>query len=506
MNERLIDRIGRGTRRVALLQIASQVVSVATLTILFRRLGAEPFGLIGMLLPLLQLARMLGAFGIHVAVVQDGDTSAAVRSAAFWLNQATGLSAGVGFAAGGVVWSWITGVPQLVPIALVLSITMPLGALSNVHAAMWEKELRVAPLAAVRLAAQIAGAGAAVILACRGAGVWALVAQQLVDWITLAALLWCYTGWRPTWVGLAATRRFASFGGWFTGANILFYFGQNVDKLVLAWWIGRTSAGRTVLGFYTQSFNLVNRPVLGVTAPLYGILLPALVRVRRQLPMASRLVGKFFRWASWVLVPSAFGLVLVADDLMEVLGGPAWRPAGRLLAVMAPLVAVLGISNLCGGVLAAFGRARSLFLAALLQAGATSLVAAGTALAGHLAFFDEAGSAYAMACAMSLLQVLQVAPLYWILSLRTVRLGAKTILLPLGWNVAAAALMAVVVAVVQRQGVPHATPLVRLVVASATGAVAYGLLMLPHIGPAVRAAWRGERPTIPAADHADSDD
>ena len=494
------DRVRTGTRQVAVLQVASQIVSIVSLAFLFRRLGPEPFGLIGMLLPFLQLARMTSAFGIHVAVVQDAELNHVTRSAAFWLNQLTGAAAAVALIACGGVLSLVTGVAAVVPVSMVLSLTMVIGALGNVHQGLWDRELRVAELARIRLAAQIGGSLGAVVLALGGAGVWALVGQQLLEWTCLSGLLWWKTPWRPVWVGWESMRKLAAFGGWFTGANIGFYFGQNVDKLLLAGLLGGTTTGRVVLGLYSQSYNLVTRPVLVVTAPLYSMLLPALARARRVPGTASRLVGSFFRLAGRVLFPGACGMMLVADDLMLVLGGRQWEDAGRLLALMAPLIAVQGISNLCGSVLSAYGRARALFAASVAQvvvlgAGALSVFA-------FSAWSDHGASVAAcrMALAMTLLQVVLIAPVYWLATCRLARLDRGSVfpsLLPVLFDAAA---MSAAVWLARVTLFVHAGPAARLVGSAVLGVA---VILLLNWG-AVRTACRELRRS--RSDGGESDD
>ena len=72
-------------------QAASQLVSLVVLAALYRRLGPDPYGLLGMVLPVLLLGRILIASGLDVAAIQQADLSHRQASALFWLNQGLGL-------------------------------------------------------------------------------------------------------------------------------------------------------------------------------------------------------------------------------------------------------------------------------------------------------------------------------------------------------------------------------------------------------------------------------
>ena len=61
---------GQETRKVLLVQVFRQVVTVVGAMILFRLLDAGPFGLWGMVFPLMMLPRMAATLGVSVAAVQ----------------------------------------------------------------------------------------------------------------------------------------------------------------------------------------------------------------------------------------------------------------------------------------------------------------------------------------------------------------------------------------------------------------------------------------------------
>ena len=193
-------------------------------------------------------------------------------------------------------------------------------------------------------------------------------------------------------------------------------------------------------------------------------------------------------------------MTLVADDLMLVLGGRQWEDAGRLLALMAPLIAVQGISNLCGSVLSAYGRARALFAASVAQvvvlgAGALSVFA-------FSAWSDHGASVAAcrMALAMTLLQVVLIAPVYWLATCRLARLDRGSVfpsLLPVLFDAAA---MSAAVWLARVTLFVHAGPAARLVGSAVLGVA---VILLLNWG-AVRTACRELRRS--RSDGGESDD
>ena len=360
-------QVRRGMRAVVAAQLASQLVSFAVLAVLFRQLGPEPFGLLGMVMPLLLLSRLLGGLSLQVASVQRPELSDEESSWLFWTQVALGAVVAIGFALSGHLLAWAFSTPGLIALCYALSGTLLVNALAAQHLALLERQMAVGQVAKYRLMALLAGGIAAVWAAWQQAGVWALVAQQYVELSGLVVLAWWGHPFRPRWPKrISSSRALFLFGSGYSLSGLLFFLAWNLDKVVLAAMLGSAPGGRVVLGIYTQVFNLMMRPVYLVTTPVTSVMLPALSRASRQAGEFSELATSFYRLVGVLLFPCGVGLALVADDVMRILGGlPAWRPAGTILSLLAPAILALGWINIAGSVLAAAARTRHLCWCAL---------------------------------------------------------------------------------------------------------------------------------------------
>ena len=278
------------------------------------------------------------------------------RNTLFWGNQWLSLAAAVITASLGPALAWLYQTPELTGLCVALSATLVLIGISNQHQALLERELRLGRLAICRLSAQFIGGIAAIAYAWRGGGVWALVFQQYVELVILAGAVWIAEPWRPGKPRFdSKARGLFRFGGYYSGSSLFFFIAQNTDKVLLATWLGGTTAGQAALGLYSQAFNLMMKPVYLVTTPVSGVLLPALSKARSDAGQFIDLVVRFFRITAIALFPCAVGITLVAEPLLTVVGGEQWQFCGRLLAILAPTILVQGFVNLCGSVLAAKG-------------------------------------------------------------------------------------------------------------------------------------------------------
>ena len=231
-----------------------------------------------------------------------------------------------------------------------------------------------------RLLAQVCGGFAGIYSARRGAGLWALVAQQYGELIVLALWVWMLEPWRPGSPARGrSVRDLVAFSGFYSASQLVYYVAQNLDKLLLPLVFGRTADA--AIGLYSQAFSLMTRPVSVLTSPVTGLMVAGLSQAQGDREAHTALVARFFRLVAVALFPCAAGLAAVAPEVMLVLGGYPWQTAGWMLAILAPAMAAQGLANLGMHVLSSAGRSGRLLVATVALA---ALLALGGWLGIHL--------------------------------------------------------------------------------------------------------------------------
>lgn len=337
-----------------------------TLAILARIVPAEAFGVMGVALPLAVLPRMAATLGFGAAAIQDAHGEPDLISALFWRVVAWSLVAAVVTALAGSLFARLYSLPELSLVVPVLAVATILNALGVVPLALLERRLKLQLASLVRLAAQTTAAVVAVTAALQGYGVWSLVMQHVVELAILAPAAWIGSRWWPR-LRFTLSHETRSFGGYFSLSILLFYLAQNIDKLLLAAWLGSSTTGQALLGMYSQAYNLALRPVYFVTTPLSTVMLPTLSRLQHDAVATDRYIQRFYALTALMLLPAGVGLWIVSHDVMHVLA-PKWMPmAGVFLAVLSPVILAQGFINIAGSVLAAARRTDVLCFAALVQ-------------------------------------------------------------------------------------------------------------------------------------------
>ncbi len=359
-----LDALRRAGRTVIAAQAASQIVALAVLVVLYRQLGVSPYGLIGMVMPLVALARILIASGLDVVTIQQAELSDDQVSALFWVNQALGIAAAAAMALGAPLVAGFFEIPELTWVTVAMAGTLVVFVVGTQHQALLQRRLRLGTLAILRLAALSLGGLVAVVVGVVGGGVWTLVVQQYVELAALAGLAWRAEPWRPRWI-LRGTggRRLVGFGGHYMTSSLASYVVANADKIL----VGRV-LGKVPLALYSQAFGLAMKPVHVLNTPLAGVMLPALSRAAGSPRQYADLVLGFFRFILLLMLPAGLGLAIVAPETMRVLGGPDWAPAGPILAILALAMPLQSCHGALSWVFASTGQARRLSLASVLGA------------------------------------------------------------------------------------------------------------------------------------------
>lgn len=144
---------------------------------------------------------------------------------------------------------------------------------------------------------------------------------------------------------------------------------SRLDITMLGW-----LADPAQVGFYVNAHKTVSL-ALAVTASVTAVFLPRLSRAyRRQQSEFSMHLSAGLELQLLLSAPGCVGLMLVAEEMTEVLFGPAFAPAAETVRILALLIPIKGIGDLlCYQALVSAGKERY-FPCARLAAGVGNLM------------------------------------------------------------------------------------------------------------------------------------
>jgi O-antigen/teichoic acid export membrane protein len=335
---------------VNVLRLFAQLLAVP---ILSRLLSPADYGLVGMAMPFMLFAMVIADSGIGMSLVRcpAGDWKA--WSTCFWLSALLGVVAAGGMAGVALVAAHVLGEPRLGPIVIALAFGVVAQALVSIPGASLQQSERFRTIAATELAAVGTGIAAAVVIAMRDGGAWALVGQQLAFYAARLGLVFAFSRFRPRFLfDWNSAKEHVIFGRDVLGANLLGFFTRSTDNLV----IGKV-LGAVPVGLYAMAFQFVRLPMMVITGPLQYVLYPHLAKIKKNRAAMRETFLLLTRTLAVLIFPTVGMVAAAHGPVFDLLLSAKWHASGELLFLaVAPVGALQAVTALGGTFLMAAGR------------------------------------------------------------------------------------------------------------------------------------------------------
>lgn len=395
-------------------------ISLVFTILLAAILGPEAFGIVAMALVYMAFADLLQDQGVTTAIVQRHQLDAEHLDSAFWINLIWGLVlAGLSIALAGW-WASLNNVPELESVIDVLSITLVIYSFVIVQQAHLQRELKFEKLALRANVAALLGGIIGLVLALNGAGVWALVAQQLTWACVSVVLLWAVSDWRPRFrFSKRHAKDIFGFSMSVFVANLGGFFSRRGDVLLMGLFFGPT-----VVGIYRLADRFVDALLELTLRPIGLVSLPHFSRLQKDREALRETVASCMHIVMLTALPALLVLAACSDYVLAVVG-PEWEPGADALKLLCIVGIVKGLVYFTGPLLFAVARplSRALMLWSIAAVNLTAIVAVGIALEAA----SEKEQLLGMSAARALVSLLVVVPLNLVIIKRLAGLPARTL-------------------------------------------------------------------------------
>ncbi|WP_239026016.1 lipopolysaccharide biosynthesis protein [Sphingomonas paeninsulae] len=438
-------------------QIFAQLFTWSATFIVIRLLAPADYGVFAMTSSVLFLLSMLSGGSFASALVRspslDQHHVRQVLGLLILLNGALGI---VQFMVAPTVAAYYRQpiIADLLRVQTLIYLANPVLALS---VALLSRKMDFKAQALANFASAFAGAGTALTGALAGWGVWTLVFAPI-------AMIWTRT------IGMAIAARVdltPSFT--FRGAGATMGFGIAMITSQLFWFIQTQSdifiGGRFLsasdLGLYTTALFLAQLLTSKFVPPMNEIAYSAYARLQDDRPAVADAFVRSTAMIMFVSLPFYAGMALTAKPLVLTVLGPHWAGVAPLITHLAWIMPFVTLQILFAPVTNALGKPRMAVYSSM--AGAIIMTACFAIGVQH----GTIGLTKAWMVGFPILTIATGA-----MSLPVIGLGANTLLRGLAGPVTAAALMAVVVAMVDN-ALPTLSTLPHLIILVTTGAIAF---------------------------------
>lgn len=341
---------------------ATQAFSWASVLILARILSPSDFGTVDMAGFYLGLTNIIAEFGVGTAVLQmrelSRETLGEIKTVSLIFSAA---AFALSLALAPLVASFFrTG--ELRVLLAVGSLMLFFSAIQAVPLGLLQREMDYRRLSISEVVMAAVQCVATVGCAFAGFGYWALLVGLLAGKGTYAAIT---SYWKPIpyaiprWSRVVAPFRF---GFEVATSRLAWAAYSQCDALI----VGRT-LGSSALGPYRLAINFASIPaekigalIMRVTGPLFARIQDDKVLVRRYFLTINEIL-------TLIVFPLAFGMAIVAPDLVQVVLGPKWIAAVGPMQCLALYMALRDTNALFGQILTSQRQTRFLMSMSILN-------------------------------------------------------------------------------------------------------------------------------------------
>ena len=276
-----------------LTMLVQMVVSI----IVARRLMPEDFGVMAILTFFTSVALTIVDSGFSQTLIRKREPSDSDYRSVFLFNVVVALLLYF------VLWALAAPIARfyghsvIKDVAPVLFLLLPINSLCVVQTVMFTREFRFKLLSNIVFFASLVSGVVAVAMAVAGCGIWALVAQRLLQMGIKAVAFWLIRRWRVSGgVSLSALREMAPFSLRLLASDLIASIYNNVAQL----FVGKIYSTAS-LGYYSQAQKLKDLAVISTVQSVQGVTYPALSKLSADEEKFSAGYERIVRLLSFVL-------------------------------------------------------------------------------------------------------------------------------------------------------------------------------------------------------------
>ena len=297
--------------------------------ILARLLSPEHYGVLAIMIIFTTLANVFIQNGFNTALIQNKDVDQEDYSSVLWVS--LGIAAVfycIIFAFSPIIARFYD-MPELVKPLRVLALMLFPGALNSVQLAKVSREMDFKKVFYSNIGAIVISGVVGIAVALLGGGLWALVAQTMLN-VFIATVVMSFTsGLRiKLVVNIKRVRILFSYGWKLLCSSLIDTLYQDLQGLV----IGKKYDSAT-LGFFNRGKQFPQYIMFSINGAVQSVMLPAMSEKQEKCAEVKELMRRSMMLSAYIVFPMMAGLAAVAPILVKLLLTDAWLPCVPYLQI-----------------------------------------------------------------------------------------------------------------------------------------------------------------------------
>jgi teichuronic acid exporter len=309
--------------------------------ILARILSPEDYGLISLITIFIVVSNVFIQSGFNTALIQRKDVNEDDFSSVLYISLVLAIILYITLFFLSPFISDFYQIEELKHVLRVLSIILFFGAFNSIQNAIIARTMQFKKLFIVSVFSILISGIVGITLAYLGFGVWALVAQQIVNQVSTTIILWFTLKWRPK-----LTFSLSKVGNLFSyGWKILVSYLMNTLYLNLISLIVGKIYTSQMLAFYNRGEQFPQLIVNNINGSIQSVMLPTLSAEQENKKRVKELVRRSLITSSFLIFPLMIGLAVVAEPLVKILLTDKWLPCVPFMQIFCLIYALWPIQT-----------------------------------------------------------------------------------------------------------------------------------------------------------------
>lgn len=220
--------------------------------------------------------------------------------------------------------------PAIVKPLRFYAVTLLFGAFNSIQVARMQREMRFREIMFCNLGATVLAGTLGVVMAWRGAGIWALVGYHFAYIVFGTVFTFLVLRWLPRGgFSRESARRLGGFGLRMVAASAVENLYLSLRPLI----IGKIFSAAE-LGYYDRGRNFSYTISINLDAAIRQVMFPVLSRAQDDREQFIAIMRRMSKLGSFVIFPVMVGLAAVAEPLVRLLFTEKWIATAPILMIL----------------------------------------------------------------------------------------------------------------------------------------------------------------------------
>lgn len=310
-------------------RITAQLVSLLVSIILARLLSPDDYGAVALVMVFITIANVFVSNGFGNALIQKKDADNLDFSSVLYINIAVSILIYALLFVSAPFIAEFYGMPVLSPVLRALGIRIPVAAVNSIQHAYVSRNMLFKRFFWSTLFGTVLSGIVGIIMAYKGLGIWALVAQYLTNTCTDTVVLWFTVKWRPILACSFERAKPLIKYGWKLLVSGLLDTGYTQLRSLL---IGKIYTSEN-LAFYNQGEKYPQVLSVNINSSIGSVLFPAMSQFQNDKNRIKEITRRSIQVCSYVIWPMMVGFAVTAEPLIRFLLTEKWLPCVPFLRI-----------------------------------------------------------------------------------------------------------------------------------------------------------------------------